>query len=131
MQPATVRLVGDHTRIAACQIVMRAPEGWLVNVDKPKRTLRQSSKYWATCSEVAKSGTIWSGTTHDKNGWHDLFLSGWHIVTQRPVRLLVGLEGERVSLVPHTRELNETEMSDLLDYTSAWCAVRSIALRED
>src|SRR5262245_61584026 len=131
MDGATVRLVGDHTRHAACHLVMRAPDGWLVRVDKPRRTLRQSSKFWATCGEVAKTEVTWSGTRHDKQGWHDLFLSGWHVVKQHPVRFLIGLEGERVSLCQHTRELSETEMSDLLDYTTAWCAVRGINLKED
>ena len=127
---ATVRLVGDHTRHAACKLVMQAPEGWLVRIDQPPRTLKQSSKFWATCSEVAKSGYEWSGTPHDKQAWHDLFLSGWNVIMHRPMRLLIGLEGERVSLLQHTSWMSEADMSDLLDYTAAWCAMRNIELRE-
>lgn len=128
---ATVQLVGDQTRQAACRLIMRAPEGWVVRIDRPGRTLRQSSKFWATCGDVAKSGFTWSGTTHDKQGWHDLFLAGWNIAKQRPVRLLIGLEGELVSLMRHSSTLSEAEMAELLDYTSAWCAMHDIALRED
>jgi len=128
---ATVRLVGDATRRAACQLVMRAPEGWIVRVDRPGRTLRQSSRFWAACGEAAKSGVTWSGTTHDKQGWHDLFLAGWCVVKQHPHRLLMGLEGELVTLARHSSTLSESEMGELLDYQSAWCAMHDITLRED
>jgi len=127
---ATILLVGDQTRRAASDLVQRAPVGWVVTIDKPRRTLSQSSKFWAACTEVAKSGVPWGGTPQDKQSWHDLFLSGWNVVKEHPPRLLIGLEGERVSLVRHTRWMSEADMSDLLDYTSAWCAMRNIALRE-
>jgi len=130
MEGATVRLVGDHTRRAACSLVQQAPDGWVMQLDRPKRTLRQSSRFWATCGEVAKTDYTWGGTRHDKQSWHDLFLCGWHVIKGNPPRLLIGLEGERVSLIKHTRDLSENEMSDLLDYASAWCAVRNIELRE-
>jgi len=128
---ATIRLVGDQTRRAACQLVMAAPEGWIVQIDRPRRTLRQSSKFWATCGEVAQSGMTWSGTTHSKDDWHTLFLAGWSIVKDRPTRVLIGLEGELVSLVPHSRNLTESEMSELLDYQAAWCAMHRVTLREE
>jgi hypothetical protein len=128
---ATIVLVGDQTRRAASELVQRAPPGWVVTIDKPRRTLAQSSKFWAACSEAAKSGVPWGGTPQDKQSWHDLFVSGWLIAAKdEPPRMLIGLEGERVSLVRHTRWMSETDMSDLLDYSSAWCAMRGIALRE-
>ena len=130
MEGATILLVGDRTRAAACDLLNRAPEGWVVTIDAPRRTLQQSSRFWATCGEVAKSPVSWAGTQQDKQSWHDLFLSGWHVVKEKPPRLLVGLEGERVSLVRHTHTLSQAEMSDLLDYTSAWCAMRGITVKE-
>jgi len=42
---ATIRLLGDQTRRAACQLVMAAPEGWLMAIDRPRRSLRQSSRF--------------------------------------------------------------------------------------
>jgi hypothetical protein len=127
---ATIQLVGDQTRRAACALVMQAPERWVVTIDQPRRTLQQSSRFWATCSDVAKSELTWGGTRQDKESWHDLFLSGWHVIKDHPPRLLIGIEGERVSLVRHTRTMNQTDMSELLDYASAWCAMRNISLRE-
>lgn len=127
---ATIRLTGERTRDLACELVRKAPNGWTATIDAPPRTLDQNSRFWATCAEVAKLKTVWGNHVPDKQGWHDLFLSGWNVVKGRPVRLLSGLEGERVSLIPHSRWMSESEMSDLLDYTSAWCAVKGIALKE-
>jgi hypothetical protein len=128
---ATIRLMGDHTRAVACQLVQSAPEGWLVRIGEPPRTLDQSSRFWAACGEIAKTTYTWGGMRHDKQGWHDLLLSGWHVIKQHPMHLLLGIEGERVSLMKHSRDLSKTDMSDLLDYQAAWCAVRNITLKED
>ena len=81
---ATILLVGDHTRRVASDLVQRAPEGWRVTIDAPKRTLKQSSRFWATCDDVAKAGTIWGNHQPDKQDWHDLFLSGWNVVKEHP-----------------------------------------------
>lgn len=123
---ATIRLAGDHTRLAATKLVQEAPNGWLVKIGAPPRTLKQTSRFWATCGAVAQTDFTWSGTRHDKQGWHDLFLCGWHTLKGHPPRLLIGLEGERVMLGKYTRDLGERDMSDLLDYTEAWCAMRGI-----
>ena len=128
---AVVHLVGERSRQAACALVMRAPTGWLCQIDKPRRTLLQSSRFWAACGDVARSGITWSGTTHSKDDWHDLFLCGWNVVKEHPARLTIGLEGELVALMRHTRSLSESEMSELLDYQSAWCAMKGITLREE
>lgn len=125
---ATVVLRGDHTRLAAYRLLQEAPDGWLMKIGAPPRTLKQSSKFWATCGAVAKTNYTWGDTRQDKQGWHDLFLSGWHTIKGRPPRLLLGIEGERISLGRYTRDLGEREMSDLLDYTDAWCVMRSIAV---
>lgn len=127
---ATIRLGGERTRAAACELVMRAPMGWLCKVGAPPRSLDQSSKFWALCTDISNGKVTWGGIECGKNDWHDLLVSGWHVVKGRPPRLLLGLEGERVSLAKHTRDLTVDEMSDLLDYSIAWATMRGIAIRE-
>jgi hypothetical protein len=110
---------------------MQAPDGWLVRIEPPARTLDQSMKFWAMCSDAARSPLTWSDWKPDKMGWHDLFLAGWNVVKKRPYHLLIGLEGELVSLVPHSRSLGKPEMSELIDYTSAWCVMHGVPLKEE
>ena len=130
---ATILLIGPETRRAACELVQQAPQGWMVRIGEPPRTLEQSSRFWATCRDVARSSATWDGERQTKQAWHDLFLSGWLIATrrQRPPRLMLGLEGERICLIPHSRDLSEREMSEVLDYIGAWCAGNGIPLKED
>ena len=128
MDGATIRLGGERSRAAAVEIIQRAPMGWVCKIGAPPRTLDQSSKFWAMCSGLAKSDITWSGDRQTKDGWHDLLLSGWHVVKGNAPRMLIGLEGERVSLLGHTRDLTIDEMSDLIDYCTAWTAVRGISV---
>jgi hypothetical protein len=123
---ASVRLGGEHTRRIACKLVEEAPDGWVVNISAPPRTLEQSSKFWTLCSLVAAADPRRGAIELDKQDWHDLFLRGWAICKGDSPRLLLGLEGERVSLVRHSRWLSKDDMSDLLDYVSAWCAGHNI-----
>jgi len=129
---ATILLIGPETRRAACELVQQAPQGWMVRIGEPPRTLEQSSRFWAACRDIARSGATWDGERQTKQGWHDLMLSGWAVLTrnERP-RLMLGLEGERVCLIPHSRDLSEREMSELLDYMESWAAQRGIKLRGD
>jgi len=129
---ATILLIGPETRRAACELVQQAPTGWMVRIGEPPRTLEQSSRFWASCRDVARSSATWDGERQTKQGWHDLFLSAWLVATrQRSPRLMLGLEGERVCLIPHSRDLTEREMSELLDYMESWAATHGITLRGD
>jgi hypothetical protein len=128
---ASVRLGGEHTRRIACKLIAEAPDGWVVKIGAPGRTLEQSSKFWTLCSLVAKAMPVEkAGDKLDKQDWHDLFLSGWNIVKGHPPRLMLGLENERVSLVKHSRWLSKDDMSDLLDYVEAWCAGHGVHVED-
>ena len=127
---ATVVLLGDATRRTACDLVMRAPSEWTVRIDPPKRTLQQSSRFWATCSDLSKSDITWSGERCSKPEWHDLLISAWLTTQGKPPRFLLGLEGERVSLVKHTRDMSKEEMASLIDYSTAWAVMRGVELND-
>jgi hypothetical protein len=125
---ASVRLGGEHTRRIACKLVEEAPDGWVMNISAPPRTLAQSDKFWTICSLVAQA--VRTDHPLDKQDWHDLFLSGHAIVQGKPPRLMLGLENERVSLVRHSRWLSKEDMSDLLDYVTAWCAGHGVHVED-
>jgi hypothetical protein len=125
---ATVLLGGERSRAAAVDLIMRAPMGWLCKIGSPPRTLDQNAKFWAMCTALAASEITWSGDRQAKDDWHDLLVSGWCVAEGRPPKLLIGLEGERVSLAKHTHNLGVDGMSSLIDYTAAWAAVRGISV---
>jgi len=125
---AIIQLLGDQTRRVACEMIQRVPDGWICKIDKPRRTLQQSSRFWAVCGDVAKSGFIWGGSTLPKDDWHTLFLSAWNIAEHRPARLVIGLENELVNLIPQSRSLTVEQMSSLIDYCTAWAVMHGIEL---
>ena len=94
---ATILLIGPETRRAACELVQQAPQGWMVRIGEPPRTLEQSSRFWATCRDVARSGATWDGERQTKQGWASLFLSGWHITQGHSFAYWLGL---KVNVLP-------------------------------
>jgi len=115
---ATVRLSGDARRLAH-ELIDKAPDGWVMAINQPPRTLRQSDTFWRLCGLCAKQLRMQEPL--DKQEWHDVFLSGFFQARGKSPRLIIGIEGERISLTKHSRWMGKEEMSDLLDYVTAWC----------
>ena len=131
MEGTTVRLLGDATRSAACRLVVKAPDQWTVTIEPPRRTMKQSRKFWALCGDLGRQ-TQWAGEPRSKDDWRTLLISGWHIIEKHPLKLVPGLENEIVALSPHSsRALTEREMSAVLDYSIAWAVMHGVDLRED
>jgi NinB protein len=130
MEAATVLLVGGQTRQAAIRLVERAPSGWTVTVAEPGRTLEQSDKFYAICSELARSEMTWDGKRQTKRAWHDLLIHAWMLATDRHPMLVPGLNGGRVSLLMGTRDMSKTIMSELIDHSIAWAIEHGVALKE-
>jgi len=127
---ATVALLGARSRALARQWIEQAPVGCVVTVEREPRTHDQGAKFYAICSALARSTVTWDGERMDKQGWHDLLIHGWMVATGRQPHLKLGLEGGRVSLLIGTRSMRKHEMSELLDYASAWATKQGVELRE-
>lgn len=59
----TIKLVGGEQRIRARNAVLRAPDGYVVTVAEPSRTLDQNAKLWAMLADVRRAkpdGRDWS-----------------------------------------------------------------------
>jgi hypothetical protein len=122
-----IRLHGLNTRQLACEHVRQAPSGWLVTISPPPRTLDQSAKFYALCSQLAQSTLTWDGERQSKRAWHDLLLHGWMLATGKEPRLVEGLNGAgRVSLLMGTRDMGISEMSELIDFATAWAVEHGI-----
>ena len=130
MSERALLLGGMHTRQAACEMVRQAPQGFVVTIEPPARTLDQSNKFYAICTTLAQSIMTWDGERQSKRAWHDLLLHAWMIATGKQPRLVEGLNGGRVSLLMGTRDMTKGEMSELIDFATSWCAMHDIEVRE-
>lgn len=112
------------------QAVKTAPDGYVCVVRPAKRSLDQSAKFHAICQDLAKSDATWDGERQDADAWKFLLVSGHAVATKVPGKLMLGLEGERVMLRPSTAAMSVSEMSSLLEYSIAWCALHGIVLKD-
>lgn len=62
----TVILASDRQRDLARDLIARAPDGSVIKIAPPKRTLDQNAKLWAMLSDIARAkpeGRMWTSET--------------------------------------------------------------------
>lgn len=122
----TFRLVHPTARSGAASAVARAPDGWIVRISPPTRSLEQNAALHALLSDIVKSRVKWAGRTWDIDSWRAIFASAHARASNLPVETIPGLEGEFVALRRSTARMSKSELSGLIDYISAWMAQNGV-----
>lgn len=130
MDKQRFRLAHDQARVNAMAAIMKAPEGWVVELKPATRSLDQNAKFHAICSDIAKAGIEWAGSKRTAKEWKALLVSAHAAATQSGFDLVQGLEGEMVQLRESTATMTKARSSSLIEYCIAWAAQRGIALRD-
>lgn len=101
-------------RKRAQTVIQNAPDGYVVSVEEPKRTLDQNSRLWALLSDVAMSKPM--GRMHTPEEWKCIFMSacGWEVA------FLPGLDGRFLPYGYRSSKLTKKQMTDLQDFIQAW-----------
>lgn len=123
------RLVG-RGRAAALDAVANAPDGWVVRVGPPRRSLDQSALFHALCAQIAKAKPEWAGIPMDAESWKALLVVSHAAATaEGGVRLVPDLEGSGlVQLRESTATMSKARASSLIEYVQAWAAGQGIEL---
>jgi hypothetical protein len=105
----TITLRG-HTRPLAHHIIQNAPDGYVLRVSEPGRTLDQNAKLWACLSDVSRAKP--EGRTHTPEVWKALFMqaAGWQI------QFVEGLDGTPFPVGFRSSRMTKREMSYLLEF---------------
>ncbi len=102
-------------RQRACEAIMQAPDGYVVTLQAPKRSLLQNSKLWAMLSDVSKQ-VIHHGQKLKPESWKDLFTA--HLKRQV---MLPNIEGDGwIALGTRTSEMSVGEMNELIECIYAY-----------
>jgi hypothetical protein len=119
-----IRLLGPAQRAHACTQVMSAPDGYVVRVSEPTRSLDQNARLWATLEEVARAEPL--GRKHTPDEWKAIFMqaTGWESA------FLPGLSGGFFPIGFRSSRLTVRQMADLITYIHAFCAEQRIPLSE-
>jgi hypothetical protein len=124
----TLRLAHDLARRRAVAAVAEAPEGYIVTISEPSRTLEQNAAQWPILEAFAQQ-LVWpvNGhmTTMSAEEWKDVLTAAFR---GEKVRLAMGLDGGVVMLGMRTRDMGKKEFSEWLDFLNATAADRGVEL---
>ena len=70
----TIRLTDDWQRARAHRLIDKAPAGYVVTVNEPKRTCAQSDKMWAMLTDISHAMPL--GRRHTPDDWKAIVMNG-------------------------------------------------------
>lgn len=118
------RLVHLTARGLALAAVKAAPDGWVVRITPPTRSLDQNRLLWPILTTLSKR-VLWDGDRLSADEWKDLLTA-----SLRKQKVVRGVDGGLVFLGLHTSSMDKGEFSDLLDLSLAFAAERGVALAD-
>lgn len=124
------KLVHIEARQRAIDAVSNAPDGFIVEVKEPTRSLDQNAKFHAICSDLSKSHMTWAGKQRTADQWKVLLVSGHSIATKETAEVVPGLEGEFINLRESTAKMGTQRASSLIEYAIAFCSMNEVKLKD-
>lgn len=119
-------LAHQTARNLAAQACLSAPDGFVVEIKEPKRTLSENSLLHALLAQISRTQE-WAGKKHDVETWKRLLVAAWCRVHGSAVEILPALDGCGVDIIPvRTSKLTKKECADLIEYIFAWGADNDI-----
>lgn len=123
------RLVHNQARQGAQECIKTAPDGYIVTVQEPTRTLDQNAAQWPILQAFAdqlqwpvNGAMVWM--TPDE--WKDVLTAAFKRET---VRVAMGLDGGMVMLGSRTSKFGVREMSEFIEFLHATAAARDVDLK--
>lgn len=100
----------------------RAPDGYRLTIEEPKRSSEQSALMWVKLTVLARE-LKWHGLTLSAEDYKDLLTAG----LRREARMVPNMEGNGfVALGMRTSTMSKGEMGELLDLIDAFAAQNGI-----
>lgn len=119
-----LKLNNQTARKAAIAAIQNVPDGWVMRLSEPKRTLPQNDLMHAEIQELLER-VRWAGELRSKDTWKRLLVAGWMRATDRKAELLPAIDGQGFDVIyHHTSELTVAQMNELISYIQAWKAER-------
>ena len=117
-------ILSPHNRNLAREMVDNAPDGHILEVRPPKRSLDSNRYYWAVLSDVSEQ--VVPGKAYEPSIWHEylraLFL---------PERMVELPDGSIKMLEPSTSELNQALFSEYVEKVVKWALEHDVRFSEN
>lgn len=119
-----ITISSDAARKRACEWVSKAPDGYRVTVQEPKRSTDQNSRFWAMLSQLSTQ-LAWHGQRLSPEDWKIVMMAGLN----QEMRLVPNIEGTGfVTLGRSSSKLSKSEMTELMDLIEAFAAQHDVDL---
>jgi hypothetical protein len=116
----TVVIDSQYRRDLAHRLVAAAPVGAVMTISPAKRSSDQNARFWAMLSDISRAKP--EGRVHTPEAWKALFMHA----LGHSVRFEMGLNGEPFPVGFRSSQLTKAQMSDLMEFMSAWAAERGV-----
>jgi hypothetical protein len=109
-----VILSSDFYRSRARHLIDKAPAGYVMTLNEPKRTLDQNNKLWAMLTDVSVAMPL--GRRHTPDDWKAIFMNacGWEC------QFVEGLDGRPFPKGFRSSHLTKSQMGDLINFIQAF-----------
>lgn len=114
----------DVARIRAIDAVRKAPEGYIVKIQEPTRTLEQNARLWAMLTDISEQ-VVWHGNKLSQHEWKDVFTAALRKQTVVP-----GIDGGFVVCGQRTSKMTKKQMAELQELMAAFGAEQSVVFWE-
>jgi hypothetical protein len=118
-------LAHDMARKNAILAVQEAPQGHVVSIKAPTRSLMQNNRLWALLTDVSRQ-VDWYGRKLTPENWKDVFTAA-----MKKQDVVPGIEGGFVVLGMSTSKMTKQEMVDLQTLIEAFGAEHHVKWTEN
>lgn len=128
MNKQIFRMAHNEARRRAIEAVQNAPEGYVVTISEPTRTLDANAAMWPVLEAFSEqllwpvNGQMVKLTAEE---WKDLLTAAFR---KESPRLAMGISGGMVMLGIRTSKLGKREFSDFLEFIHSVAADRDVDL---
>ena len=119
-----IRLIGPAQRDYAKRQIDAAPDGYIVTLREPTRTLEQNAKLWAMLGDLSKQKA--GGIVATPDDWKALAMHACGFECQ----FMQGLDGRPFPVGFRSSRLTVAQMRDLIDWLLAYGAEQGIVWSE-
>ena len=120
-----VTLWSEAARVKVIDMIRKAPPGYRITIQEPKRTTEQNDRMWHMLTQISVSHAH-HGQRLSPDDWKVLFMGSLN----REIRMVPNLDNDGfVQLGRSSKNLSKSEMSDLMTLIEAFAAQNQIDLK--
>ena len=119
------RLVHAEARKRACAAIMSAPDGYIVRIAEPTRTLEANALLWVLLAEVS-SQVDWYGQKLTDEEWKDVFSA-----SLKKQKVVPALDGGFVVCGQRTSKMTKSDFADLIEVIYAFGASKGVNFNDE